>query len=56
VTDTDTLSTDALIMQLPESGEAITSGVLVTSRETESKYQQLYAYAHLLRIETVYRD
>jgi hypothetical protein len=55
--DTDKLDTDALIFEYPGDTETdIKKGYLVTSRETEHKWSQVTTYAHLVEIETIYRD
>lgn len=56
-TDTTAIQTDALIMQLPEkSTENIRHALLVTSRETEHKYSQLFKYPDKLQVSIEYRD
>ncbi len=54
--DPNSLTTDALILHYPQTGDKITEATLVTARETEDKYAQLMHYPELLKVTTVYRD
>jgi hypothetical protein len=54
--DTDTLTKDCLILELPPEGAKITKAYLVTSRATEAKHIQATKYPDLLQVEVLYRD
>jgi hypothetical protein len=54
--DTETITKDCLILELPESGKKITRAYLITSRETETKHIQVTKYPDLLQVEVLYRD
>lgn len=50
--DTTTLTTDAFVLEMPDSGQRITRGHLICSPETEAKYIQLNSYPAKLEIIT----
>lgn len=55
--ETNTLTQDALILELPPLGEhKIKKAYLVTQREHEHKYLQVTKYPDLLQVEVLYRD
>ncbi len=51
--DTDTLTTDALILHYPTIGELITEATLVCSEATLPKYSQLFTYTDRIKITTI---
>lgn len=53
--DTSTLSSDALVLELPSEGTLITRAYLIITKENEAKYEQLLKYPDLLPIEVMYR-
>ncbi len=54
VIDTDTIKTDALILQYPDNGEnRISKAFLVTAAETEQKWLQVTKYPEALRVEII---
>lgn len=54
--DTDTLTTDVLVLQYPESGRDIQRAVLVATPEVQERYSQLFTYEHKLAIEVIHRN
>ena len=54
--DTDTLTEDCLILELPKEGSKIEKAYLVTSHETEDNYLRATKYPNLLQVEVLYRD
>jgi hypothetical protein len=53
--ETDDVTEDCLILHYPKEGRIITEATLLCTTETESRYQQLKAYADRLTIHTVIR-
>lgn len=53
--DTNTLTEDCLILELPKEGNGITKAYLVTSHENEHKYLQVTKYPEQLAVEVIYR-
>lgn len=53
--ETDTLSSDALILEYPETGTRITKAYLITDPLNEEKYLQVTKYPDLLPVEVIHR-
>ena len=53
--DTDTVSSDCLMLELPKEGQAITKAYLVTSPENLEKYIQVTKYPDQLMVEVLLR-
>ncbi len=54
--DTDTIETDALVLQYPgDSIERISKAFLITTKNTEHKWLQVTKYPQALEVETIYR-
>jgi hypothetical protein len=54
--DTNTLTEDCLILELPKEGTSITKAYLVTLRENEQKHLRVTKYPDSLQVEVLYRD
>ncbi len=54
--DTDTITEDCLILELPKSGSLITKAYLTTKRENEHQYTRATKYPEQLTVEVLYRD
>lgn len=53
--DTESLTEDCLILELPNEGTAITKAYLVTTPETLEKHIQVTKYPDLLAVEVLFR-
>lgn len=51
--DTDTLTTDTLVLHYPDSGDLITEATLVCSEQNLNKYTQLFTYEDRIKINTI---
>lgn len=51
--DTDSLTTDTLVLHYPETGELITEATLVCNEQNLKKYEQLFSYGDRLKINTI---
>ena len=56
VLDSEEVYQDVVILQYPDESIYITEAILVTSRETETKYNQLLQYPEQLKVQVIYRD
>ena len=56
ILDTQNVKQDVVVLQYPDEGLYITKAILVASRETEAKYNQLLQYPKQLEVQVIYRD
>lgn len=54
--ETDSLNTDALVLQYPDQGRHITKAVLVATEHTQERYTQIHNYSHRLQVDVITRD
>ncbi len=53
--DTDTVTTDALVLHYPNKGRRITTATLLCTEASRPKYEQLFTYPERLTINTILR-
>ncbi len=54
-TETNSLETDVLIMNLPKEEKKIKKATLIITKKNEEKYRALHSYSDILEIDTIYR-
>lgn len=54
--DTDTMTTDALILAYPGEQQVVTDAYLVMARGAEEQYAQLLTYTDQLKVHALYRN
>ncbi len=54
--NTDEITENTVILHYPEVGELITNATLVTKRQDEELYSQLFHYSEQLAVTILYRD